>query len=552
MAQAALEQLNQLGTALQRAYSQTGAAGLSRGTDDPLAAALTRIASTSFAGTPLRPTRREQVFQETAIRVQRGQDLPEEHQYRGRDGLAESLLGLARSLADGEGQLQTHFKIVGVRLGSPLKTNVLVQWLVIRDELAVQMDATWQCLWTSGETEQPRLVAISVTDFEQTSVSSPSGRWFADAALSVLGHNREAIEQLAFGHHDWLQRLERITRFDTSVRNGLAVGDANGDGLEDVFICQPPCLPNRLFVQNPDGTATDVSRASGVDFLDQTSSALFCDFDNDGDQDLALGMPVGILILANDGKGRFRLEATLPLDYDVQSLSSADYDQDGRLDLFACVYRTAQPQSGQSFLYRDAVGGGINRLYRNQVRPGEWSFQEVTKETGLLEGADRYSLAASWEDFDNDGDQDLYVANDFGPNCLYENRAGRFVNIAEQSGVTDIGSGMSVSWGDVNRDGWMDLYVGNMFSSAGLRVTEQPDFRPGEDEPIRQIYRRLAKGNSLFLNEGTGHFREMGAQAQVELGRWAWSSLFVDLNNDGWEDLFVANGYMTTEDSSDL
>ena len=177
---------------------------------------------------------------------------------------------------------------------------------------------------------------------------------------------------------------------------------------------------------------------------------------------------------------------------------------------------------------------------------------DVTESCGLKDGADRYSLAASWEDYDNDGDQDLYVANDFGRNHFYRNDDGQFVDVAESSQTTDIGSGMSVSWGDYNQDGWMDLYVGNMFSSAGMRVTGQSEFRADESVEIRNIYRRLAKGNTLFSNNADGTFQETGAAAGVELGRWAWSSVFVDLNNDSWEDLVVANGYITTEDSGDL
>ena len=193
----------------------------------------------------------------------------------------------------------------------------------------------------------------------------------------------------------------------------------------------------------------------------------------------------------------------------------------------------------------------MNRLFRNQATDSAWSFEEVTEAVGLSDGADRYSLAASWEDFDNDGDQDLYIANDFGRNYLYENRNGTFHDVAEAAGVVDIGSGMSVSWADYNRDGQMDLYVGNMFSSAGQRVTTQANFRSSESEEIRSIYRRLAKGNTLYTNLGDGTFAE-SADAGVELGRWAWSSLFVDVNNDGWEDIFVANGYMTTPDPGDL
>ena len=135
---------------------------------------------------------------------------------------------------------------------------------------------------------------------------------------------------------------------------------------------------------------------------------------------------------------------------------------------------------------------------------------------------------------------------------MYENRQGQFVDVAAERDVTDIGSGMSVSWGDYNRDGLADLYVGNMFSSAGQRVTAMTRFRSQEDQETRDIYARLAKGNSLFSQAADGQFAEVGAEANVEIGRWAWSSVFADINNDGWEDLLVANGYFTTDDSDDL
>ena len=110
---------------------------------------------------------------------------------------------------------------------------------------------------------------------------------------------------------------------------------------------------------------------------------------------------------------------------------------------------------------------------------------------------------------------------------------------------------MSVSWSDYDHDGQMDLYVGNMFSSAGHRITKQAKFKRGADPQTRAMYQRMAKGNTLFRNLGGGKFREV-KDASVEMGRWAWSSQFADVNNDGWEDLLVANGYLTTEDTGDL
>ncbi len=112
---------------------------------------------------------------------------------------------------------------------------------------------------------------------------------------------------------------------------------------------------------------------------------------------------------------------------------------------------------------------------------------------------------------------------------------------------------MSVSWGDYNRDGRPDLYVGNMFSSAGQRITYQRQFREGASDSTRASYQRHARGNSLFENAGDGTFRDVSVEAGVTMGRWAWSSNFVDINNDGWEDLVVANGMVTgPDDPGDL
>jgi hypothetical protein len=262
--------------------------------------------------------------------------------------------------------------------------------------------------------------------------------------------------------------------------------------------------------------------------------------------------------MENSGTGRFRLQAILPTGgADMQSLSAADYDNDGDLDIYICLNfpkvsaeRLASPNQ---FAYHDANDGAANRLFRNDVAAGvKWKFVDVTQSVGLDAANRRHSLASAWEDYDNDGDVDLYVANDYGRNCLYRNDGDTFVDVAAAAGVVDFGSGMSVSWSDYNRDGRMDLYVGNMFSSAGSRITPQPAFRPGIDDATRRVLRRFAKGNTLFQNVGDGKFRDVGAGAAVEIARWAWSSVFLDLNNSGWEDVFVANGYITTEDPGDL
>ncbi|MEZ6116228.1 MAG: VCBS repeat-containing protein [Pirellulaceae bacterium] len=147
---------------------------------------------------------------------------------------------------------------------------------------------------------------------------------------------------------------------------------------------------------------------------------------------------------------------------------------------------------------------------------------------------------------------DLYVANDFGRNNLYRNDQGRFLDIAAEARAEDSASGMSAAWSDVDQDGWMDLYVGNMFSSAGGRVTYQADFKPHSSPEVRRRLQRFAKGSSLLKNQGNGRFTDMSEDANVTLGRWSWSSNFVDLNNDSRDDILVANGYITAEDTGDL
>ena len=173
-------------------------------------------------------------------------------------------------------------------------------------------------------------------------------------------------------------------------------------------------------------------------------------------------------------------------------------------------------------------------------------------EVGLDVNNQRFSFAAAWEDFDNDGDQDLYVANDFGRNNLYRNDGGHFTDIASAAGVEDISAGMGVTWGDYDGDGWMDLYVSNMYSSAGGRIAYQKRFHAAAAAGTRAEFQRHARGNSLFRNNGDGTFSDVSVSAGVVMGRWAWGSVFADLDNDGHADLVVPNGFITNELPRDL
>jgi hypothetical protein len=394
--------------------------------------------------------------------------------------------------------------------------------------------------------------AITAQAFQETEYRGGNGPLFADCTRAVFDGERDIFEgQLMVGIDRWVQRIEAYQGVNQFGYNGLAIGDVNGDGLDDIYVCQTGGLPNRLLLAAEDGTVVE-SAAAGVDFLDNTRAALLIDLDNDGDQDLVLSLPRAILFLKNDGKGSFTQAARVPGIQDAFSLAAADFDHDSFLDVYACVYYAPQANVSDipvpTPLY-DANNGGRNVLLRNR---GNWQFYDVTGEVGLDENNSRFSFAAVWEDYDNDGNQDLFVANDFGRNNLYRNNAGRFRDVTEEVGMNDGAFGMSAAAADYNRDGWVDFYKGNMFSSAGNRVTHQERFMPGATERHKDRHRHLARGNTLFENRGGREFRDASAQAGVTMGRWSWGSVFLDFDNDGWEDLFVANGFMTGPQLDDL
>jgi hypothetical protein len=117
--------------------------------------------------------------------------------------------------------------------------------------------------------------------------------------------------------------------------------------------------------------------------------------------------------------------------------------------------------------------------------------------------------------------------------------------VADARGLGNSGFGMSVSVADFDQNGALDFYVGNMFSSAGNRITSQPEFKKGLPADALERFRTLANGNALYLADGRGQFKDHGVAAAVNMGRWTWGTLAPDLNCDGRDDLLVANGAIT-------
>ena len=514
----------------------------------------------------LRPAEIETAFEDAAFTIGRDKN-PTPGTTNTQQGIDEfseqlsNLLGFANSAHD----VKTKVKVFKVdHQDNQLVTSAYMQTWGNADEGTIQSNATWDCVWEIGA-KNVILKSLSIRDYLEVvgSTANGGGPMFADCTEAVLGQTPAFAEQLVPGMDQWLHTIEIQYHINIGGWEGVSISDVNGDGLDDLYVSQPGGLPNRLFIQNGDGTCRDASAESGTDWLNQAHGSVFGDIDNDGDQDLVIGVQDGLLVMSNDGSGKFTVRRGLILPAAVPySLSLADYDQDGDLDLFACCYdrRTGVNRHrifAKAIPYHDANNGGRNVLLRNDAAPaseadGKWNFSYVTKEAGLDENNRRFSYAASWEDYDNDGDLDLYIANDFGRNNLYRNDGGRFKDVAKEAGVEDVSAGMSVSWGDYNNDGWMDIYISNMFSSAGNRIAFQRKFQSDAGDETKKLFQRHARGNSLFENAKDGTFRDVSVEAGVTMGRWAWGSRFIDINNDGWQDLLVGNGFLTQGKADDL
>jgi hypothetical protein len=321
-----------------------------------------------------------------------------------------------------------------------------------------------------------------------------------------------------------------------ATTGGVYVCDFNRDGILDLLVTDTNGIA--LYQGRTDGTFEDVTSQVGLPRLPprEVTPTAWIDIDGDGWDDLVIGRSVFRNV---DGKHfvDYTDLCNLRLPKGITNLQVADFDRDGRLDIYAT--RTSPP-GNQSWLQGTGNQGGGNFLYRNL---GNWQFQDVTASSGTS-GGRRSTFSAAWLDANNDGWPDLMVINEFGDGVLLINNGnGTFSQRALSDRPADFGS-MGVAVGDVNNDGNIDIFCANMYSKAGTRVIgnlASDAFAP----PVLEKMRRFVAGSQLHLNKGNLQFDQVGKKMQVAAVGWSYGPILADFDNDGWLDIYATAGYVS-------
>ena len=430
-----------------------------------------------------------------------------------------------------------------------------------------------------------------------------TGRWVVEPSPRPIFTDVTEIARIDFVHR-------RIKVEAVDVGAGAIIFDFNNDGLHDIYITNNDG-PNVLYRNNGDGTFTNVAAVAGVEDIGEgeTNGACAADYDNDGDQDIFVTKFGPSRLFRNNGDGTFAdvtADSFVQVNQESRSMGCAwgDFDRDGYLDLAVVTHVRLSPNE-------EIFGANIEEirqtkeflelhdplaLYHNE---GDGTFTDVTTllgdptvkaPTGYLGSLWGSGFQPGWVDYDNDGDPDLYVVNDFGdkvqPNVLWRNDGpaadGRwtFLDVSESSGAGVEMFGMGLAVGDYNLDGFLDMFMTNIgdnvllankgydlgFSATqrqagvavgglleGVRVTWGAsffDYDNDRDEDlyvvsgwlnVDNVYNPEGQSNVLLRNEGNGTFTDVSPGSGADDAGVGRTGLYLDYNGDGCLDLFVAN-----------
>ena len=354
-------------------------------------------------------------------------------------------------------------------------------------------------------------------------------RWFEDitkaAGINSKHTNREFKNPYA-----------HIMAGYTALGASVVVADYDGDGFEDAFVTDSSIHgKNHLYHNNGNLTFTDVAERAGVadgnDEENASSAALWFDYNNDGRPDLLVVRFGHNQLFENLGNGRFKevtRAAGLYRYLNAIAAISFDYDRDGYVDLFvACYFQPVNvfhPDTPRFFpenMETANNGGGVLAFHNN----GNGTFTDVTDKVGLRQSG--WALDMGHGDANNDGFDDLYVANDFGTDRFFVNNGnGTFSDITKTAIGFDTKKGMNAEWGDFDNDGLLDIFVTNV-----------------TDDYMRE-------GNFLWHNNGNLTFSDVSRETGTYESGWGWGAKFFDYDNDGWLDLYVMNGWVSAGSES--
>ncbi len=368
---------------------------------------------------------------------------------------------------------------------------------------------------------------------------------------------------------------------------GVAIGDVDGDGWADVYLCNLEG-PNRLF-KNLGQWRFEARDIPEIACSDQRSTgAALVDVDGDRDLDLLVnGIGVGTRLFLNDGRGGFseKRESGLSATASATSMALADIDGDGDLDLYCThfidVMRLADPTT-RFALTRKGDGWEVSKINGESTRSPKWKgrfealpdgkvrelpeihglylnegqgrFRPIENEPGTFSDAQGkpippyrdWGLAVMFRDIDGDGKPDLYVCNDnTSPDRVWINQGrGRFRELDPLKLRHTSRSAMGVDFADVNRDGRDDFFVVDMLAREHrFRMTQLVRDRPTPAESEDPMGRPQFNRNTLFLGRPGGYFTEVAWMAGLAASDWTWTTLFIDVDLDGYEDLLMTNGF---------